>query len=147
MMKAILFFVVALIWGSLSAQFLVQVVTSVIVAFVYLSGIVLSKVRRAMNCAAVLASVGQAILFCILFLGGNWITSNYVIDYGTWNVGSITSLFAFLGTIIYCSRQVPGKVLLARMCAWVPYFMEASMRMPANERVALARKWRLESHH
>jgi hypothetical protein len=71
--------------------------------------------------------------------------SEYVIDYATWNATATASLFAFLGTIIYCARQVPGKILLAKMCAWVPSFREASMRVPAAQRVAFARKWRLES--
>jgi hypothetical protein len=44
--------------------------------------------------------------------------------------------------IVYGALQMPGKLLLARMSAWRPYFMEASMALgvPANERVAFARK-------
>jgi hypothetical protein len=44
--------------------------------------------------------------------------------------------------MIYCSLQVPGKVRLAMMSAWVPYFMEASMQVPAKERVGFARQYR-----
>jgi hypothetical protein len=146
-MRGILSFIVGVIWGSLSAQFLVQVVTSLIVVFVYLAGVALSKVSRAMNFAGALAGVGQTLIFGILFFVGNWITSEYIIDYDTWNLGSIAALLAFLGTIIYCARQVPGKIVLAKMCAWTPNFMEASMRVPPAERIALARRWRLESQH
>lgn len=144
-MRGILRFIAGVIWGSLSAQFLVQVVTSLIVEFVYLAGVALSKVSRAMNSTGALVSVGQTLLFGVLCFGGNWITREYVIDYNTWNEGSIASLLAFLGTIIYCARQVPGKIVLAKMCAWVPNFMEASMRVPPAERIALPRRWRLES--
>lgn len=124
-MKAILSFIIAVIWGSLSAQFLVQVVTSLIIGFVYLVGAVLSKVSRAMNFTGALISIGQTLLFGVLLFGGTWMISEYVIDYDTWSAGAIASLLAFLGTSIYCARQVPGKLLLARMCAWVPNFMEA----------------------
>jgi hypothetical protein len=146
-MRGILSFIVGVIWGSLSGQFLVQVVTSLIVVFVYLAGVALSKVSRAMNFTGVLASFGQTLLFGVLFFGGNWITSEYIVDYDTWNVGSVASILAFLGTIIYCARQVPGKIVLAKLCAWTPNFMEVSMRVPPAERIALARRWRLESQH
>jgi hypothetical protein len=149
---AIVIFSVAIIWGSLSAQFLVQVTTSLVVSLVYLAGIALSKVSRAMNLMGALTSFGQSIIFGILFVGGSWLISEYVIDFDRWNAASIASLLSFLGTIIYVSPQVPGKVLLARMCAWVPDFMQASMRVPAAERIAFARRWRaefqrLESQH
>lgn len=144
-MRGSLSYIVGVIWRSMSAQFLVQVVTSLIVAFVYLTGVALSKVSRAMNFTGALVSFGQTLLFGVLFFGGNWITSEYVIDYKTWNVGSIVSLLAFVGTIIYCARQAPGKIVLVKMCAWVPNFMEASMPVPPAERISLARRWRLES--
>jgi hypothetical protein len=146
-MKGILIFVVAVIWGSLSAQFLVQVITSFVLASVYLTAIIFAKVSRGTNSARALASFLQSISFGIVFVGGNWITSEYVIDYATWSAASIASLFAFVATIIYVSPQVPGKIVLAKMCAWVPDFMEASMRVPAAERIAFARRWRLESRH
>ena len=146
-MTMILSSIVGVIWGSVSAQFLVQVTTSLILVFVYLAGAALSKVSRAMNFTGALASFGQTLLFGALFFSGNWLTSEYLIDYNTWNVGSIVSLLAFLGTIIYCARQIPGKIVLAKMCAWVPNFMEASMRVPPAERIALARRWRLKSQH
>jgi hypothetical protein len=144
-MRGILIFVVAVIWGSLSAQFLVQVITSFVVASVYLTASIFAKVSRGMNCAGALTSFVQSILFGIVFVGGNWFTSKYVIDYATWNAASIASLFAFMATIIYVAPQVPGKIVLAKMCAWVPDFVEASMRVPAAERISFARRWRLES--
>jgi hypothetical protein len=146
-MKAILIFAGAALWGSLSAQFLVQVITCLDVAVVYLTGIIFGKVSRGMNCTGALVSFVQSIMFGILFLGGNWLTSKYIIDYGTWNAASIASVFAFVGTIIYVAPQVPGKIVLAKMCALVPNFVDASMCVPAAQRVAFARKWRLESQH
>ena len=142
-MTGIFIFLVAVIWGSLSGQFVVQVVTSFVIAIIYLAGIPFSKVSRGMNFTGALVSVGQTIFFTVLFFGGNWITSEYIIDYNTWNAASITSLLSFSATLIYCFWQVPGKILLARMCAFAPYFMEASMRMPANQRVGFARQYRV----
>ena len=144
-MNGILSFIVAVIWGSLSAQFLVQVVTSVAVTLVYLAAIISRKVSRNMNFAGALTGFFQSIMYAIFCGGGNWLTSEYVIDYATWNAASIASLFAFVGTIIYVAPQVPGRIVLAKMCGFVPNFMEASMRVPAVQRVAFARKWRSES--
>lgn len=141
-MKGILIFVVAVIWGSLSGQFLVQVVTSFVVAAVCITATFFSKVPKSMNLTGAPTSFAQSIMFGILFVGGNWITSEYIIDYNTWNAVSIASLLSCLGTIIYVSPQVSGKILLARMCAWSLYFMEASMQYPASERVAFAWKCR-----
>src|ERR1700730_11475985 len=100
-MKQILSFIIAVIWGSLSSQFLVQVVSSLVIGFVYLVGAVLSTVSRAMNFTGALISIGQTLLFGVLLFGGNWIISEYVIDYDTWSAGTIASLLAFLGTSIY----------------------------------------------
>ncbi len=143
---AIVIFVLGIIWGSLSAQFLVQAVTAFIIALLFLTGIAYSKVSRVTNVVGVLAALVQSIIFGAIFVGGNWIASEYV-SYESWNANSIASLVSFLVTIIYVAPQVPGKILLARMCAWVPFFSEASMRVPRNERVAFARKYRLDSHH
>jgi hypothetical protein len=43
-MSGLLTFIVALLWGSFSAQFLVQVITSAILAGVTISGLAFSKV-------------------------------------------------------------------------------------------------------
>jgi hypothetical protein len=138
-------FFLAILWGSLSAQFSVQVVVSFIIALVHLSGVFFSKVSAAMNLTGALTGFAQSIMFGALFVGGNWATSKYIVDYYTWNAASIAALLAFVVTMIYVSPQVPGKVLLARMCAWVPHFMEAQMHEPRKQRVAFARKWRLEA--
>lgn len=133
-------FVSAAIWGSLSAQFLVQAILSLCIALLHLSGIAFSKVSRAMNSTGFLTSLFQSIIFGVLFAGGNYISSGYI-RYDSWNAASIASVASLLATIIYVSRQVPGKIALAKMCTWVPYFFEASNCMPANERVEFARKY------
>ena len=48
-MKGILIFVVTVVWGSLSGQFLVQVVTSFVVTAVSIAGIIFSKVSKGIN--------------------------------------------------------------------------------------------------
>jgi hypothetical protein len=136
---AMLIFVWAIIWGSLSAQFLMQTVTSFIIAIIYLSGLAFSKVVKSRNATGFAVSVVQVLLYGALFYGGNWLSSFYI-DYGSWNATSIASLLSFFAMIVYGALQVPGKLLLARMAAWRPYFMEASMAVPAHERVAFARK-------
>jgi hypothetical protein len=60
-MSGILSFIVGVIWGSLSAQFLVQVVTSFVVTLVYLGAIMSAKVSRVTNSAGALTSFVQSI--------------------------------------------------------------------------------------
>jgi hypothetical protein len=124
-----LLFIAAVIWASLSAQFLVQIIVCCINAVICVSALMFSEVSKALNAIGSLVAVAQTLLFFGLFLGGNWIASDYV-DYGSWNAASIASVIAFLATLVYCGVQVPGKILLARMCAWEPYFMEASNAHP-----------------
>jgi hypothetical protein len=133
-------FIAAVLWGSLSAQFLVQAVLSLITGFVYLSGLMFSRVSKSLNAIGTVVGFVQAAVFAALFLGGNWFASDYI-DYGSWSTDSIASVVAFLLTIIYCAVQVPGKILLARLCAWKPYFAQAVNTQPASERIAFARKF------
>jgi hypothetical protein len=133
-------FIAAVIWGSLSAQFLVQVVTSLIISGVYLSGLLFSRVAKSFTAGGTVVSFIQAIVFAALFFGGNWLASDYI-DYATWNADSIASLIAFLLTIVYCAVQVPGKILLARLSAWRPYFPTLANMQPAHARVAYARQY------
>jgi hypothetical protein len=119
---------------------------SFIVVVLSLTGIAISKVvPKAMNLAGTLSGMTQLIIFGILFVGGNWLTSRYIIDYETWNANSIAAMLSFVASMIYSVRQVPGKVLLTKMCIFTPGFMEAQMREPRNARTALAREWRLEA--
>ena len=98
-----------------------------------------------MNVAGILSGTAQLVIFGILFTGGNWLTSKYIIDYDTWNANSVAAMLSFVASMIYCVRQVPGKVLLTKMCGFTPGFMEAQSREPRNMRIALARKWRAEA--
>jgi hypothetical protein len=77
-MMAVMILVFAVIWGSLSAQFLVQTILSFIVAVLCLVGIGFSKVSRTMNSAGSLSSLFQSIIFGILFVGGNYISTRYI---------------------------------------------------------------------
>jgi hypothetical protein len=140
---AVLIFLGAIIWGSLSAQFLVQTVTSFTIGIIYFSGLVFSKVAKSRNATGFAVSVAQVLLYGALFYGGNWLSS-YYIDYDTWNATFVASVLSFLAMIVYGALQVPDKILLARMAAWRPYFMQASMAVPMNERVAFARKCKAE---
>ena len=142
MMVAVVF-VSAVIWGALSAQFLVQAIVSLCIALLFLSGVAFSKVSKVMNFAGSLTSLFQSIIFGVLFVGGNYFSSGYI-RYDSWNAASIATVVSFLATIIYVSQQIPGKILLAKMCAWVPYFFEASNCIPENERVAFARRYLTE---
>jgi hypothetical protein len=135
----VLIFILAMIWGSLSAQFLMQTVTSLILASIYLAGVAFSKVSRTVNGAGTLATLAQVLVFGAVFLSGNWFASHYV-DYSSFNTASVASGLSFVATIIYVAPRVPGKILLARMRASVPSFGEASMHIPATERVEFARK-------
>jgi len=138
-------FVAAVICASLSAQFLVQTISSFITGIIYLSALIFSRVSKSLNAIFTLTSMGMAVLFLVLFLGGNWFASNYI-DYGSWNVNSIASVVAFLMTLAYCSLQVPGKILVARMSAWQPNFAQVARARgyTPDETVTFAREFQKE---
>lgn len=138
---AALIFIAGFIWGSLSAQFLVQTITSLIIALVYLAALASTKVPRAMNAAGCGVSLLQAIIFAALFLGGTWLAGFYI-DFASINAPSIASLVSFLATLLYTARQVPGKILLAKLSAGNKWFLQAAMNRPREERVALAWSYR-----
>jgi len=124
-------FIAAMIWGSLSAQFLVQTITCFIIGIVCVSGLMFSQVSRVLNAIGTLVAIVQTLVFLGLFLGGDWIVSSYI-DYESWNANSIASSLAFLATLVYCGAQVPGKILLARLCVW----SHTSRRLQTFTRVA-----------
>src|SRR5271163_4004285 len=109
-------FVLALIWGSLSAQFLLQTITALIGSLICLTAIPFSKVSKLMNAGGGLALLLQAIIFGALFVGGNWFSSYYII-YDSYDTASIASMIAFVLTFICMIPQIPGKILLNRMSA------------------------------
>lgn len=135
----VLLLIGAIVWGSLSAQFLVQAIVSSIATAIALSGLLFSRVSKTLNFGAALASFGRTLLFGLLFIGGNWCASHYI-DLRSWDAITIASVLSFIGTVVYCVPQIPGKVLLAKMCAWQPYFLERSNVLPKGERVTFARK-------
>jgi hypothetical protein len=138
---AALVFITGFVWGSLSAQFLVQILTSLIISFVYLAGLTSNKVPRTMNAAGCGVSLLQAMVFAALFVAGSWLASSYV-DFISWNAASIASLVSFLTTLLITARQVPGKVLLAKLSAQDKWFLQAVVHRPREERVELAWKYR-----
>lgn len=132
-------FIGAVIWGAFSAQLLVQTIFSFCSAWLCLIALPFSRVKKEHNAAGAVAYLAQSFLFGIVFVAGSWISSNFV-DYESWNVNSIAGLVVFLGSIICMLPQMPGKILLARRCAWEPSFMEAVNCQPRSERVAFAKK-------
>jgi hypothetical protein len=138
-MQKILLFAVAVAWGSLSAQFLAQVAASLVAAVVYgIPAITGSQVRRVTNLTGATISFAHAIAYGGLLIFGYKMIGAYIA--GAWTPATTGLLIASVGTIILVAPRVPGKILLARMCAHVPNFLEeASMRFPVSERVAYAR--------
>jgi len=130
----------AIIWASLSALFLVQAITSLIIASIHLVVLAFSKVPRGLNGKGAMASLGQAIAFAAFFFGGNLLTSNYFV-YVRWNAESIVSLIVFIGTVAGVVPYVSGQILLARHSAWAPFFAQAALGRSRSERVALARRY------
>jgi hypothetical protein len=140
-MKGILIFALAVVWGSLSGQFLAQAVTSLVAAVVYIiAAITGSPVCKVRNLTGTLISFSHAIVYSMLLICGYKTVGAYVTD--IWSAASVGFLISFLATIVLVAPRVPGKILLARMCARVPNFVqEASLRFPVSERVAFARRW------
>jgi hypothetical protein len=123
-----LLFIAAVIWGSLSAQFLVQTLLCLINGAISLSALIFSKVSKLLNATGSLVNVAMALLFLALFLGGNWIASDYI-DYESWNTNSIASVVASLATLVYCGVQVPVKILLGSNVCMGALF-HASLQCP-----------------
>ena len=130
--------VAGIIWGSLAAQFIVQNFTSSSLAVIYLSGFMFSPVSKSRNARACLVMVAQSLVFLVLFFGGNWLANKYI-DYDAWNAIAIASLGSFWLMIVYGVVQVPGKLLLAELSAWQPFFAEAAVLAP--DPVAFARQF------
>ncbi len=91
------------------------------------------------NAIGLFVSIMQAAIFAGLFLFGNWFFGDYI-DYFNWSGAMVAALIAFVLSFVYCGVQVPGKLLLAKMSAFRPYFSEAANALPRGERVAFARK-------
>jgi len=62
-----------------------------------------------------------------------------MIKFPTWLI--YLSFVVWLSGIIYCVRLIPGKILLAYMCAWRQGFFEASSRYHVSERVLSPKKF------
>jgi hypothetical protein len=134
-------FIVSVIWGALSAQFLLQSLVSLIIGGIYLVALPFSPVSKILNLTGGLIGLGQFVMFAALFGGGNWITSSFIGNHETWNANSIAKDVAFLASLIAMAPQVPGKLLLARRCAWNYAFFEAQNVLPRHERVAFAKRY------
>lgn len=65
-----LYFIGAIIWGSLTAQFLVQKITSLSISIIYLYGLLFSPVKREITAAGFAAALAQTLLFAALCVGG-----------------------------------------------------------------------------
>jgi hypothetical protein len=127
------------IWSALSAQFLVQTITSLVLALIYLTALPFSRVKRNIKIAGVAASFSQSMVFGALFIGGNWFAAEYI-NFMEWSATTIASLVMFLVSIVYCVLQIPDKVLIARFIAWKPFFAEAMRARPQGEQLAFARR-------
>lgn len=136
---AALIFIGALIWGALSAQFLAQVISSCVNAFIYMAAIPFSKVDKSNNGIGLAVSVAQALMFGLLFFGGNWISGLYI-DYLSFDATTMASLLSFLASLIYCIIQIPGKARFAKNCAWQPGFAERERFRQMVERIGKDRR-------
>jgi hypothetical protein len=135
----VLGYICAIVWGGFAAQFLVQSITSFLDGLIALAGLVGSRVDKVLNATGVGVGFGLAILFAALVYLGSWISVRFI-DYNTWNGRLITLAVVFSLSLIYCLIQVPGKLILAWVTAWVPNFAELSRSVPAAQRVGYAWK-------
>ena len=122
----ILGFTIALVWGTVAAQFLLQAITSFCMVIIYLPAVALSKVRKALTLRGVVMTLCRTILFLALFLGGYWLSKKYI-NYSVWNLDSITAATLFAASALFMLPQIPGKIIFAWKCAWEPNFLEASV--------------------
>jgi hypothetical protein len=123
----------AIFWGALSAQFLVQSISSFATATVYLYGLFFSRVKKNITASGFAAAITQAVLFAIFLIGGFWLIASYThIGHAVWNMNYTAGLVAFVISFIYCFVQVPDKLYIARLCAMTPYFAERARFVAPN---------------
>ena len=130
-----LYFIGAIIWGSLAAQFFVQTLTSLSIAIVYLYGLLCSAVKRKITATGFAAAVAQASLFGALFVGGFFLIAEYFQPSG-WTINMSAGFVAFVLTFVYCFIQVPDRILVAKLTSTVPYFAERARWLAPNRRIS-----------
>jgi hypothetical protein len=140
-LMTVVLFIGAGLWAALSAQFLVQSLTSFAVAVVYLIAIIPSNVPKGMNVVGMAVSLVQGLIFAALFVAGNWFAGDYI-DYVSLSATSAVALLVFVVSLVHCASQVPDVLLLARLSAWDTRFVRAAMSKARSERVLLARRYR-----
>jgi hypothetical protein len=135
-------FVGALVWASLSGQFAFQIFTSLIVTATFASGLLFSRANKHDCLLGFVVSLASAIVFGALLVGGGWLAARYL-EFQWWDLTAVSFAVVFAATIVFSLLQLPGKFLLAFMCAWEPGFAENSMLIPRSERVDFAfSQWR-----
>src|SRR6516164_8470021 len=114
---SVLLFIGSFAWGALTAQFLVQILSSLTSACIYLYGLLFSRVKKRLNAIFFATSLTQAVVFAILLVGGFWLIDLYI-PYPS-NADLAAAAGAFVCYFVYCVLQVPDKILVARTCAAV----------------------------
>jgi hypothetical protein len=125
--------------GGLFTQFLIQAIYSFSVGLIVVSGLLVAKVRAQENLMHLLAVMPQTFLYGALAYGLYWLAGKNL-DLSNWNLGTVSAAFGYILAVFYAAPQIGGKLLLARMCAFVPGFAEDAMSLPVNERVTFARE-------
>jgi uncharacterized membrane protein len=123
-MSAAIFFIGSVIWGSLAAQFFVQVISSFVTAAIFLYGLAFSRVKRKLNATFFASAFTQTVFFAGLFVGGFVLIGLLVHPDVSRKANFIAGTVAFVITLIYCFIQAPDKILVARLCAMTPRFAE-----------------------
>ena len=126
----------AVFWGALSAQFLVQTISSFTTALIFLYGLFFSRVKKNITASGFAANITLAGLFAVFLLGGFWLIASYTpLDHAGWNLNYTGGLVAFVISFIYCFIQVPDKIYIARLVAMTPYFAERARFVAPNRKL------------
>lgn len=124
--------IAAIVWGGFAAQFIIQLIVSLISALINLAGLVFSPVSPMVTGAGALAGILQVIFFALMFAVGSWLFSKYI-GFIWWNGTTITLAVAFAFSLVYCAVQMPSKLVLAWAVAWQSGFAETSMIVPRGQ--------------
>lgn len=140
----IVYLIAAIIWGAVSAQFLVQIISSFVTATIFLYGLFFSRVNRRITGPGFVAAIAQVVLFGVLFVGGFWLIVSFTqAQFSQWNMNWIAGLVAFLISFTYCIIQVPAKIYVARSCAMIPLFAEIASSVAPNRALTMNEARRL----
>jgi hypothetical protein len=130
--------------GTLFGLFLIYGICSCLIIYVVVVGIFAARVQIKTNLVHLFTFATQAILFAGLAFGVYWLADK-ILDLHSLNAGTLSAIIGALISVLYGASRIEGKLVLARMCAFVPSFTEQIYSIPADQRIGFAKRSYLDN--